>query len=109
MSDADWIKFLLGLVITLLCSWGSYMVGARGKMSVSECNKCQVACQEKMTARIEAEANKRSELAAIIDKLASDISEKNNVLFRMVRGLVVHNKDMTNEEKESILNDRGAR
>lgn len=109
MTDADWIKFLLGVIFTLLCSWGSYMAGARGKMSVSDCSKCQAACQKEITTRIEAEATKRSALALSYDKFVSDMSEKNNKLFRMVRGLIIHNKDMTDEEKEAILNDRGAR
>jgi hypothetical protein len=109
MSDADWIKFLLGLIITLLCSWASYAAGARGKMSVSECKKCQGACQEKIIARIEAEATKRIELALSHDKLASDLAQKNNILFRMVRALIIHNKDMTDEEKEATLNDRGSK
>lgn len=108
MTEADWIKFLLGLIITLFCSWASYVAGSRGKMSVAECSKCQGACQEKIIARIETEATKRIELALSHDKLASDIGQKNNMLFRMVRGLIIHNKDMTDEEKEAILNDRRA-
>jgi hypothetical protein len=109
MDDAAWVKFLLGAIVTLLCSWASYAAGARGKMSVSECKKCQGACQEKIISRIEAEATKRIELALSHDKLASDLAQKNNILFRMVRALIIHNKDMTDEEKEATLNDRGAK
>lgn len=106
MNDADWIKFLLGALITLICSWASYAAGTRGKMSVSECKRCQAACQKDIITRIDAEATKRIELSLNHDKLASDLSQKNNILFRMVRALIIHNKDMTDEEKEATLNDR---
>jgi len=108
MNDADWIKFLLGLIITLLCSWASYVAGARGKMSVSECKRCQVTCQDKMIARIEAEAAKRIELSLSQDKLAASLDKKNEILFRMVRALVVHSS-IPKDEQEKILNDREAK
>jgi hypothetical protein len=108
MNDADWIKFLLGVMFTLLCSWGSYMAGARGKMSVSQCAKCQALCQEKMIARIDAEAAKRDELAKSQDKLAASLYKKNEILFRMVRALVVHSS-IPKDEQEKILNDREAK
>jgi hypothetical protein len=97
MNDADWIKFLLGVMFTLLCSWGSYMAGARGKMSVSQCAKCQALCQEK-----------RDELAKSQDKLAASLYKKNEILFRMVRALVVHSS-IPKDEQEKILNDREAK
>lgn len=105
MSEADWIKFLLGLIITLLCSWASYIAGARGKMSASECAKCQSTCQKEMIARIEAEAAKRIELSLSQDKRSDSLDKKNEILFRMVRALVVHS-NIPKDEQEKILNDR---
>lgn len=105
MSDADWIKFLLGVIVTLLCSWGAYKAGARGKVSVADCKNCQTACQEKILARIETEAASRLALSLSQDKLAANFDKKNELLFRMVRALVVHS-NIPKDEQEKILNDR---
>lgn len=106
MSDADWIKFLLGLIITLLCSWASYIAGARGKMTAAACSKCQDICKREMLAIINGVKEKQEELRARQTELDGEISKKLDLVFRMLRAAISH-LPIAAEKRVEILNERG--
>lgn len=108
MSDADWVKFLLGLVITLLCSWGSYVAGVRGKMSGTACAKNQEQCKREFTAILNGIKAKQDELSARQDKLDDEIGKKLDILFRMLRATILR-LPIDESTKAEILNERGSK
>jgi hypothetical protein len=108
MSDADWIKFLLGAIITLICSWVSYIAGARGKMTEASCAKCQDTCKRELNALLDAIKAKQDELSARQDKSDDEIGKKLDILFRMLRATILR-LPIDENIKTEILNERGSK
>lgn len=96
---------LVGLLITGGGGVAGYIVGMRGKMTVADCQKCQAACSERMHAKLEALAAKYSELSTHQARLDDRIEGKLDILFRMVRAIVMH-LPIDAETRTEILNER---
>lgn len=108
MNDADWIKFLLGLLVTLACSCGSYIAGARGKMTAPACAKSQEQCKRELTALLDGIRAKQAELSARQDELDDDIGKKLDILFRMLRATIMR-LPIDEDKKAEIINERGSK
>jgi hypothetical protein len=112
MTDADWVKFLLGVIFTMLCSGGSYLLGARGKMSITACAKCQDACRKEKEAdkkemvglMVQVQA-KQAELSARQDELDDENGKKLDLVFRMLRATIMH-LPIDADKKAEIINER---
>ena len=93
---------LTGLELTLggvaLTALGGWIASWRGQ-SQSGCAKCQAACRAAVQAQLDRIAREQ-------DELAGDVARKIDILFRMVRALIVHS-DIPRDEQERLLNDRG--
>ena len=106
MSDADWIKFLLGVIFTLLCSVGSYLAGARGKMTKTDCKACQDICKREMIVAMDNIRAKQAELSTRQDELDEEISRKLGQVFEMLRAAIMH-LPIPETEKIKIINNKG--
>jgi uncharacterized membrane protein (DUF106 family) len=106
MDDAAWVKFLLGAIITLICSWLSYIAGARGKMTEASCAKCQDTCKREMLGMINALKEKQAELKDRQSELDDEISKKLDLVFRMLRAVISH-LPIAAEKRVEILNEKG--
>lgn len=84
-----------GLALTALGGW---VASWRGQ-SKSDCAKCQTECRAAVQAQLDRIAREQ-------DELAGEVARKIDVLFRMVRALIVHS-DIPRDEQERLLNDRG--
>lgn len=84
-----------GLAFTALGGW---VASWRGQ-SKSDCAKCQTECRAAVQAQLDRIAREQ-------DELAGEVARKIDVLFRMVRALIVHS-DIPRDEQERLLNDRG--
>lgn len=84
-----------GLALTALGGW---VASWRGQ-SKSDCAKCQTECRAAVKAQLDRIAREQ-------DELAGEVARKIDVLFRMVRALIVHS-DIPRDEQERLLNDRG--
>lgn len=93
---------LTGLEISLgglaLTALGGWIASWRGQ-SKSDCAKCQTECRAAVQAQLDSIAREQ-------DELAGEVARKIDVLFRMVRALIVHS-DIPRDEQERLLNDRG--
>ena len=93
---------LTGLEISLgglaLTALGGWIASWRGQ-SKSDCAKCQTECRAAVQAQLDRIAREQ-------DELAGEVARKIDVLFRMVRALIVHS-DIPRDEQERLLNDRG--
>jgi hypothetical protein len=107
MTDADWIKFLLGVISTVVFSTLSYLAGAKGKMTAAACAKCQDACKREMLAIMEGIRTKQAELSIRQDELDHDIGKKLDLLFRMLRATIMR-LPIDEDKKAEIINDRGS-
>jgi hypothetical protein len=85
MNDADWIKFLLGVIFTMLCSGGSYLLGARGKMTTTACKACQDICKREMAVAMDYIRGRQAELSTRQDEFDDDVSRKLDLVFSMLR------------------------
>lgn len=99
MNEADWIKFLLGVIMTMLCSAFAYYQGAKGKQSIDGCTTCREDCRRDVQAKIDA-------LKARQDALDDEISEKLDIVFQMLRAAIQF-LPIDEREKVNILNTRG--
>ena len=99
---------LIGIIITGGGACIGYVLGMRGKMTMADCQKCQAVCSERIQTKIEAVAAKYAELSLRQDRVDASIDNKLDVLFRMVRAIVMH-LPIDSETKAEIINDRGAR
>lgn len=106
MSDAEWIKFLLGVIFTLLCSVGSYLAGARGKMTTTACKACQDICKREMLVAMDNIRAKQAELSTRQDELDEEISRKLGHVFEMLRAAIMH-LPIPETEKIKIINNKG--
>lgn len=84
-----------GLALTALGGW---VASWRGQ-SKSDCAKCQTECRAAVQAQLDRIAREQ-------DELAGEVARKIDILFRMVRALIVHS-DIPRDEQERLLNDRG--
>lgn len=84
-----------GLALTALGGW---VASWRGQ-SKSDCAKCQTECRAAVQAQLDRIAREQ-------DELAGEVARKIDMLFRMVRALIVHS-DIPRDEQERLLNDRG--
>ena len=84
-----------GLALTALGGW---VASWRGQ-SKSDCAKCQTECRAAVQAQLDRITREQ-------DELAGEVARKIDVLFRMVRALIVHS-DIPRDEQERLLNDRG--
>ena len=93
---------LTGLELTMsgvaLTALGGWIASWRGQ-SQSGCAKCQAECRAAVQAQLDRIAREQ-------DELAGEVAAKINILFRMVRALIVHS-DIPRDEQERLLNDRG--
>ena len=93
---------LTGLEISLgglaLTALGGWIASWRGQ-SKYDCAKCQTECRAAVQAQLDRIAREQ-------DELAGEVARKIDVLFRMVRALIVHS-DIPRDEQERLLNDRG--
>lgn len=106
MTDADWIKFLLGVMFTLLCSGGSYLLGARGKMTITACKTCQEICKREMVVAMDNIRARQAELSTRQDELDDEISRKLGQVFEMLRAAIMH-LPIPETEKIKIINNKG--
>lgn len=99
------------LVVAMIGGVGTvvgYVIGMRGKQSVVECDKCRVECSKSLQEKFDGLSAKYSELSLRQDKGDSSIDVKLDILFRMVRAIVMH-LPIDAEEKAHIVNDRGGK
>ena len=93
---------LTGLELTMsgvaLTALGGWIASWRGQ-SKTDCAKCQSECRAAVQAQL-------GRIAREQDELAGEVAAKINILFRMVRALIVHS-DIPRDEQERLLNDRG--
>ena len=93
---------LTGLELTLIsgavATSGAVLATVRGQ-SKNACDKCRADCRAQVEERIKA-------IEADYDDLAGSMALKVDILFRMVRSLIVHS-DIPKDEQERLLNDRG--
>ena len=93
---------LTGLELTMsgvaLTALGGWIASWRGQ-SQSGCAKCQAACRAAVQAQLDRIAREQ-------DELAGEVARKIDILFRMVRSLIIHS-EIPKDEQDRILNDRG--
>ena len=93
---------LTGLELTMsgvaLTALGGWIASWRGQ-SKAGCAECQATCRAAVQAQLDHIAREQ-------DELAGEVAAKINILFRMVRALIVHS-DIPRDEQERLLNDRG--
>lgn len=93
---------LTGLELTLIsgamATAGAALATLRSQ-SKSACKECRADCRAQVEERLKA-------IEAEQDDLAGSMAMKIDILFRMVRSLIVHS-DIPKEEQERLLNDRG--
>lgn len=99
---------LIGIIITGGGACIGYFVGMRGKMTMADCQRCQGACAERVQAKIDAVAAKYSELCARQDRVDANIDSKLDILFRMVRAIVMH-LPIDERTKSEIINERAGK
>lgn len=99
---------LIGVLIAGGGSCLGYVIGMRGKMTLSDCQRCQGACSERMQVKLDAMASKCAELSTRQDRLDTGIDDKLDILFRMVRAIVMH-LPIDAETKSEIINERAGR
>lgn len=99
-------------LIGILTSGGGacigYVIGMRGKMTMADCQRCQGACTERVQAKIDAVAAKYAELCARQDRVDANIDAKLDILFRMVRAIVMH-LPIDERTKSEIINERAGK
>lgn len=108
MADADWIKFLLGIIFTMLCSGGSYLLGARGKMTTVACKTCQDICKREMVVAMDNLRARQAELSTRQDELDDELGKKLDLVFRMLRATIMH-LPIDADKKTEIINERGGK
>lgn len=101
-------QILAGILGTIIVGAIGYIVGMRGKMTLADCQKCQGACAERMQVKLDAMASKYAELSTRQDRLDTGIDDKLDILFRMVRAIVMH-LPIDAETKSEIINERAGR
>ena len=101
-------QILAGILGTIIVGAIGYAVGMRGKMTTSDCQKCQTACSERMQIKLDAMAAKYAELSLHQDRIDASIDQKLDILFRMVRAIVMH-MPIDPETKAEIINERGGK
>lgn len=99
---------LVGIIIAGGGSCLGYVFGTRGKMTLTDCQRCQGACSERMQVKIDAVASKYAELSTRQDRVDASIDNKLDILFRMVRAIVMH-MPIDAETKSEIINERAGR
>ena len=99
---------LVGIIIAGGGSCLGYVIGMRGKMTLTDCQRCQGACSERMQVKLDAMASKYAELSTRQDRLDNSIDDKLDILFRMVRAIVMH-LPIDAETKSEIINERAGR
>lgn len=99
---------LIGIIITGGGACIGYFVGMRGKMTMADCQRCQGACAERVQSKIDAVAAKYTDLCARQDRVDASIDAKLDILFRMVRAIVMH-LPIDAETKSEIINERAGR
>ena len=99
---------LVGIIIAGSGSCLGYVIGMRGKMTITDCQRCQGACYERMQVKMDAMASKYAELSTRQDRLDNSIDDKLDILFRMVRAIVMH-LPIDAETKSEIINERAGR
>lgn len=92
--EAALLSVLGGIVLMALGYW----LGGRGKQTVTACAACRESCQKDMRDRL-------ASLERTQDDLAAEVARKVELLFRMVRSLIIHS-DIPKDEQDRILNDR---
>jgi hypothetical protein len=85
-----------------------YVIGMRGKMTAAECLRCRGECSERVQAKIDAVAAKYAELSLRQDRVDKSIDDKLDILFRMVRAIVMH-LPIDAETKAEIINERSGK
>ena len=95
---------LTGLEITLggvaLTALGGWIASWMGQ-SKAGCAECQAACRAAVQAQLDRIAREQ-------DELAGEVARKIDILFRMVRSLIIHS-EIPKDEQDRILNDRGVK
>ena len=81
-----------------LATIGALIANWRGQSKVG-CEACRTECKKQVQDHL-------GRLSVEQTKLADDVSEKIDMLFRMVRALIIHST-IPREEQERLLNDRG--
>lgn len=99
---------LVGIIITGGGACVGYVLGMRGKMTMADCQRCQGACSERIQSKIDAVAAKYADLCARQDRVDANIDQKLDILFRMVRAIVMH-LPIDAETKAEIINERAGR
>ena len=93
---------LTGLELTMsgvaLTALGGWLASWRGQ-SKTDCAKCQSECRAAVQAQLDRIAREQ-------DELAGEVARKIDILFRMVRSLIIHS-EIPKDEQDRILNDRG--
>ena len=99
---------LVGIIIACGGSFLGYVIGMSGKMTMADCQRYQGACTERVQAKIDAVDAKYAELCARQDRVDANIDAKLDILFRMVRAIVMH-MPIDAETKAEIINERAGR
>lgn len=99
---------LIGVIIAGGGSCLGYVVGMRGRMTLAECQKCQATCAERMQTKLDAVSAKYAELSLHQDRIDASLDTKLDILFRMVRAIVMH-LPIDADEKAKIVNERSGK
>ena len=81
-------QILAGILGTIIVGAIGYAVGMRGKMTTSDCQKCQTACSERMQIKLDAMAAKYAELSLHQDRIDAWVGSFNDY-DREMKGHVV--------------------
>ena len=93
---------LTGLELTLISgamATGGAVLATMRAQSKTDCKECRESCQQKIDQRIK-------EIISEQEDRAESVALKIDILFRMVRSLIVHS-NIPKDEQERLLNDRG--
>lgn len=100
--ESSLISIIGGIVLLALGYW----LGGRGKQTVVACTACQDACRKDMQGELNGIKAKQAELSSRQDELDDDINAKLDLLFSMLRAVIVH-LPIDEKEKIKIINGKG--
>lgn len=101
-------QVLVGALIGGAGTVVGYVIGMRGKQSIVMCDKYRGECAKSMQEKFDALQSRYLELSMRQDSGISALDDKLDILFRMVRAIVMH-LPIDPDTKAEIINQRGGK